>query len=248
MDPNLRNLFEKHATDQGFLTVLGESDGWLVFEAHAVQTKVALSASKEGMLLVGTSHRGAAGELAGELEPAPFSLAGFDCFQASNPTELFRVIGRIWSLARALPDDPLTKYKRLFQDTPPTTEVERLHKERVGQDIFRSALLRYWDNACAVTGVSNPSLLRASHIIPWAKCETDAERMNVHNGLLLVANLDAAFDTGLISFADSGEIIISQELKPEDRQATGIDQTLRLKKVSSALPARLKYHRERILK
>ena len=32
---------------------------------------------------------------------------------------------------------------------------------------------------CAVTGVAEPRLLRASHIKPWAKCDTDAERLDV---------------------------------------------------------------------
>ncbi|WP_246176464.1 HNH endonuclease [Rhodovulum strictum] len=35
--------------------------------------------------------------------------------------------------------------------------------------------------------------LTASHIIPWKDCTTDAERLDVHNGLLLSALWDAAF-------------------------------------------------------
>ena len=72
--------------------------------------------------------------------------------------------------------------------------------------------MNYWSGACAVTGVAEPSLLRASHIIPWAKCESDEERLNVYNGLLLAAHLDAAFDAGLISFEDDGRIILLHSL------------------------------------
>ena len=43
---------------------------------------------------------------------------------------------------------------------------------------------------------------------PWAICETDADRLDVHNGLLLAAHLDAAFDGGLISFTDEGAILL----------------------------------------
>ena len=36
------------------------------------------------------------------------------------------------------------------------------------------------------TGITDPALLRASHIVPWAECG-DAQRLDVHNGLLLSA-------------------------------------------------------------
>ena len=39
-------------------------------------------------------------------------------------------------------------------------------------------------------------MLRASHSVPWAACASDAERLDVHNGLLLAAHWDAAFDAG----------------------------------------------------
>jgi hypothetical protein len=52
-----------------------------------------------------------------------------------------------------------------------------------------------------MTSVTDPSLLKASHIAPWAECDDDAERLAAHNGLLLSALRDAAFDAGKISFA-----------------------------------------------
>jgi hypothetical protein len=72
--------------------------------------------------------------------------------------------------------------------------------ERIGQDLFRDALTDYWSGRCPLTGITDPALLRASHIVPWAEC-CDAQRLDVHNGLLLSALWDAAFE---ISFADDG--------------------------------------------
>lgn len=57
--------------------------------------------------------------------------------------------------------------------------------QRVGQDIFRQGLMECWESRCAITGLAIPELLRASHIKPWADCATDAERLDVYNGLLL---------------------------------------------------------------
>jgi predicted restriction endonuclease len=51
----------------------------------------------------------------------------------------------------------------------------------------------------------DPALLRASHIVPWAQCQTDALRLDVPNGLLMSALWDAAFDAGLVSFDDEAE-------------------------------------------
>lgn len=87
---------------------------------------------------------------------------------------------------------------------PRATEAERLVIQRVGQNIFREKLLEYWDGKCPLTGITDHALLRASHILPWKSCENDAQRLDVHNGLLLSALWDAAFDQGLVTFDDDG--------------------------------------------
>lgn len=104
-----------------------------------------------------------------------------------------------------------TEYRRFQRDT----EAERLTRVRIGQDHFRRALLGYWNSRCPLTGISEPELLRASHIVPWAVCESDAERLDVHNGLLLAAHWDAAFDAGLVSFSESGQALFKPQLGAE---------------------------------
>ena len=87
------------------------------------------------------------------------------------------------------------------------TEQWKLQKTRIGQGRFRKALLERWEARCPLTGITEPRLLLASHIVPWNRCESDAERVNPENGLLLSALWDAAFDGGLVSFADDGAAI-----------------------------------------
>ena len=103
-----------------------------------------------------------------------------------------------------LPDGPLEEYRAAIAGLPKSTEAERLVLQRVGQDIFRDRLMTYWQGRCPLTGITDPALLRASHIIAWKDCASDAERLNVHNGLLLSALWDAAFDRGLVTFDDDG--------------------------------------------
>ena len=60
---------------------------------------------------------------------------------------------------------------------------------------------------------------------PWAERETDEHRLDVHNGLLLSALWDGAFDAGLVSFADDGAVLVSPRLAPALGMALGVDRT-----------------------
>lgn len=62
-----------------------------------------------------------------------------------------------------------------------------------------------------MSGLSEPRLLVASHIVPWSKDK--ANRLNPSNGLCLSAIHDRAFDKGLITMSDDFRIIVSEELK-----------------------------------
>jgi hypothetical protein len=75
----------------------------------------------------------------------------------------------------------------------------------------------YWQRCCPLTGISDAPLLRTSHIIPWSECDSDAERLDVHNDLLLSALWDAAFDRALVTFDDHGRPEFSPSLSDQGR-------------------------------
>ena len=60
-----------------------------------------------------------------------------------------------------------------------------------------------------------PELLRASHIKPWASCDSDDERLDVFNGLLLSPTMDALFDAGLMTISEDGSVLLSSSLAAE---------------------------------
>ena len=93
--------------------------------------------------------------------------------------QLYRALQQAAATARTMPNRVADQFRAKTQALPKTTEAERLVVQRVGQDLFRSALLDYWQGRCCVTGLAMPSLLRASHIKPWAKCASDNERLDV---------------------------------------------------------------------
>lgn len=128
------------------------------------------------------------------------------------------------------------------------TEREALVKARVGQGPFRDGLIERW-KTCSVTGCGFTEILIASHIKPWSRCDTRAERLGPANGLLLVPNLDKLFDKGLISFDDSLRIVYSPTLKDGFAQMLNVNRNMRIRLNSHTdmLPY-LAWHREHILR
>ncbi|MGG5837958.1 HNH endonuclease [Huaxiibacter chinensis] len=86
-----------------------------------------------------------------------------------------------------------------------------LIQARIGQGYFRAECLGLYP-ACPVTGITFQPLLKASHIKPWSSCQTAKERLDPHNGLMLAAHIDTLFDSGWISFANEGDVLISNRL------------------------------------
>jgi hypothetical protein len=164
-------------------------------------------------------------------------------FAAQSSLKLHALVQRLFQLARSLPPEPLVEFEAKTHNLPRATEAERLVVMRVGQEIFRDSLMQYWNGRCPLTGIEEPALLRASHIVPWAACESDAERLDVHNGLLLSALWDAAFDKGLVSFTDDGSPLASPQLSRAVRAALNFDAAPRLAGLRDAHLFRLRRHR-----
>lgn len=172
-------------------------------------------------------------------------------FAAADIEQLALLLRRVAELALSLPDQAAMTYSIRVQEELAAigsfdTEVERMVKQRVGQDTFRQALLGYWGGACAVTGIDQPAVLRASHCKPWAACGDDKERLNVFNGLLLTANLDALFDRGLITFDDKGVLRYSFLLTCKQVTALQLTRALRLHWIAPEHQPFLTWHREKV--
>jgi hypothetical protein len=121
------------------------------------------------------------------------------------------------------------------------TVKERLQFTRIGQERFRKTLIMYWKGCCAVTGCQETRILRASHIKPWRVCN-NFERLDVFNGLLLLPNLDAAFDQGLITFDRQGKIMISPSFR-KNAGIMGITENMKIQLDERHQPY-LAYHRD----
>ena len=117
-----------------------------------------------------------------------FSIAMADAEQAFSATSLSNTIDIFSNLI-----------------TSRTAEVT----VRIGQQFFRNAVLSAYNQRCCISGLANPKLLVASHIVPWS--QDDANRLNPHNGLALSALHDKAFDLGLITVDEDYRVVVSSQ-------------------------------------
>lgn len=212
----VREECEKAASQNGFRRVLGEEAGWRAFASTTAHGVIYLAAEdSSGPWLLAVDHAG----VVAELEPPSADVLGPGKARYAFATlrELYAALDRVYTLGISLPDAPLREFETRVANLPRTTEAERLVVQRIGQDIFRTCLMDYWQGRCPLTGITDAALLRASHIVPWAECETDAERLDVHNGLLLSALWDAAFDRALVTFDDQGRPQFSPSLSEQAR-------------------------------
>ena len=113
--------------------------------------------------------------------------------------------------------NPQTISKKLIAYFDITKEGEdqlSIAKRRKGQDYFRRMILANYGGRCALTGISVPQLLLASHIIPWADKSHKKDRLNPCNGICLSALYDKAFDKGLFTISpDDYTIRLSSALR-----------------------------------
>ncbi|PRF99458.1 HNH endonuclease [Burkholderia ambifaria] len=150
--------------------------------------------------------------------------------------------GRLADAVQCAPTAPLDVEDRPDGEEPVADVLTRANARR-GQGRFREKLMQVWGGACEVSGIDCRELLVASHIKPWNH-STRKQKVDSLNGLLLSANLDALFDTGLITFADGGCMQVSRRLEARHIEALGLPKSLRF--VPEGTEEYLKYHRERV--
>jgi predicted restriction endonuclease len=132
------------------------------------------------------------------------------------------------------------------------TDAQELRRVRRAQQFFRNAVLSSYAHKCCVTGIGEPALLRASHIVPWA--DREESRLDPANGLCLNALFDAAFDRGLLAIDDGFRLVASPKLSKRVEPRiharffkTFIGKRIVLPERNPPNPEFLRYHRIRAL-
>lgn len=241
-------LLEKAGQDNGWERVLQKDNSQLTLASarHKAEVQIKPGQQPDSWHITLPSEL-----LAQELRRSfPEQITGLIA-EVQDDETLGQLLKRIAELSYSLPDQAIETYQEqvnieLIKVRENGTEVERLVKQRVGQDAFRKAMLQYWGGACSVTGLDIKELLRASHAKPWAACESDQERLDVFNGFLLAAHLDVLFDQGLISFSEEGNIILSSRLTVTHQKLLNLDPTLKLRWLAPKHQPYLNWHRHQV--
>lgn len=97
-----------------------------------------------------------------------------------------------------------------FPTAPERRYGLRMVRQRLHQSTFREAVLAAYEGRCALTGLPEPRLLDAAHIV--ADGDVDLGQPLVTNGLPLSKLHHAAFDANLIGIDPDYRIHISQSL------------------------------------
>jgi len=126
------------------------------------------------------------------------------------------------------------------------TDKKSVVLSRRGQGLFRARVAAI-EKSCRITGATNLEYLRASHAKPWRDA-TNEERLDGENGLMLTPDADFLFDRGLISFHDSGKVLVSPVADVTSIKKMGIEVS-GLQNVGSFSAGQRKYldyHRENV--
>jgi len=262
MNSLTRTLIEKAGYDNGF-EIIQKNESSVVSlcsSLHSIITTIT-DGKHEGSFILNFSDNLSLPELKRGLNKEIFQNHKIEVWDREL---LGVVLKRAAELGISLPDGPIRHYEEcldeylkknpdersIFNETGKSmfhgTEREQLVKQRIGQDVYRDALLKYWKNNCAITNLDVPEMLKASHIKPWAKCDNDSDRLNVYNGFLLSANFDALFDKGLITFDDKGLIIYSKKLSRNQIHDIGGDKYKVLRWIDERHLPFLEWHREHV--
>lgn len=239
-------LVAKALADTGYDLLSPAGGRWIAATISGSVGRILVHAVDDGVLLaVAEPTMAQRIGLARTAVPVPEGMAEIGI--ARGAMQLYEALRLLHSL-QTHPTTALSARVEARLANIPVTERTREVRQRIGQDVFREALMDLWQGRCAVTGIPfPPQLLRASHAKPWAKA-TDAERLDPFNGLLLATHLDAMFDNGLIGFDEQGRLIASPQLDPVVKSHFGIRQDLYLRSVAPGHLPYLAWHREFVLR
>jgi predicted restriction endonuclease len=113
---------------------------------------------------------------------------------------------------------------------------------RVNQARFRKAVLASYGSRCCISGLAEPRLLVASHIVPWSM--DTQNRLNPQNGLCLSALHDKAFDIGLLTVLPDYTVRVSAQLKQAKVDSFTREALVAFDGRAIAMPERFKPHAE----
>ncbi len=130
-----------------------------------------------------------------------------------------------------------------------STNEASARMSRKGQQDYRNKLLSECP-FCPITGLSDDRLLIASHIKPYAVCDSKAEQYDPNNGFILSPLYDRLFDQGFLSFTNDRKMKVSMWLSQKTQQICNIHEGTFVQRLplNDKRIHYLDYHRQHVFK
>lgn|SRR5574340_326680 len=145
---------EKAAVDQGFDLSPKEEAGWLLCRSTQFPERVWIRALGDDQFLLASDSARLMRELGYKndvVDANSYGLAGTaGAIEVNSYGAFYGILGRLSALARSLPSRVAERFAAKTKSFPKSTEGERLVVQRIGQNLFREALIDYWEGRCAV--------------------------------------------------------------------------------------------------
>lgn len=140
----------------------------------------------------------------------------------------------------------IQEQKEIKASNPQNEAEEKVAKEkyRKQQTKYRLELLDRMPS-CLITKVSDDRLLVACHVKPYADCDSDEEKYDVKNGIVLTPTYHTLFDLGFISFSPEGNLLISPFLSNLNKQRLNLKEYTNYR-LQPGTEKYMRYHREKI--
>ena len=131
--------------------------------------------------------------------------------QTADLTRLFDAAERIGE-EKGISEDVYVPGFKSIKVPDPMAKTERFYlaKTRLHQDMFSNAVLSSYAWKCAITGLSERSLVEAAHIRPWK--DSSEMRLQPSNGIALSVTMHRAFDKNLLGISPDMKCEFSREL------------------------------------
>lgn len=110
---------QKAAWDNGWPVQIGQESGWLLRSSHNAPGRNGLAAAgPQGPWFLAVDHAGVARELGTPADiVGPFRTR----FAYPSASDLHHAVSRVYDFAKALPDDPLERFRLTTRALPTTT-------------------------------------------------------------------------------------------------------------------------------
>jgi len=238
-----------------------DNDYWVAFAVNVVDTYLQRFGSGFNIVIAGSQ------DAEGDFYTIPYSQVR----HMLNPAAMYLAPRRRWVASIAANELRVRKYPvtldvssfygatELLQAAGRLTEgeendyaIENRRQEvavRIKQSQFRARVLANFETRCCISGVTEPHLLVAGHIIPWSdRIET---RLDPTNGICLFVSYDKLFEAGYFTIDNEMRVVVTNLLPTLSEGLQEVLERVDGRRIGHPIqhdlnPEYIQYHRDNI--